>query len=44
VSGLSPSDRVVNSPPDSLAAGDVVRVAEQSSSPEQSAANASPVE
>jgi RND family efflux transporter MFP subunit len=44
VSGLSASDRVVNSPPDSVSAGDVVRVAEQSSSPEQSAANASPVE
>ncbi len=27
VKGLSPSDRVVNSPPDSLAAGDVVQVA-----------------
>ena len=27
VSGLSASDRVINSPPDSLAAGDLVRVA-----------------
>jgi RND family efflux transporter MFP subunit len=44
VSGLSASDRVVNSPPDSLSAGDVVRVAEQSSSQQESAANASPVE
>jgi RND family efflux transporter MFP subunit len=31
VSGLAPSDRVINSPPDSLAAGDIVRVAAQSS-------------
>ncbi len=44
VSGLTASDRVVNSPPDSLAAGDVVRVAEQSPPPEASAANPSPVE
>jgi RND family efflux transporter MFP subunit len=44
VSGLSPSDRVVNSPPDSLSAGDVVRVAERSPPPNESAANASPVE
>ena len=27
VSGLAPSDRVINSPPDSLAAGDIVHVA-----------------
>ena len=26
-SGLSPSDRVVDNPPDSLAAGDLVRIA-----------------
>jgi RND family efflux transporter MFP subunit len=38
VSGLSISDRVVNSPPDSLAAGDVVRVGEPSPPPEESAA------
>ena len=31
VKGLSPSDRVVNSPPDSLAAGDLVRIAGQQS-------------
>jgi multidrug efflux pump subunit AcrA (membrane-fusion protein) len=30
VKGLSPSDRVVNSPPDSLAAGDLVHIAGQS--------------
>ena len=44
VSGLSASDRVINSPPDSLAAGEVVRVAEQPPSPEESAGNTSPVE
>jgi RND family efflux transporter MFP subunit len=44
VSGLSASDRVVNSPPDSLSAGDVVRVAEQSPPPNESAANTSPIE
>ena len=44
VSGLSMSDRVVNSPPDSLSAGDVVRVAGQSPPPSESAANALPVE
>jgi RND family efflux transporter MFP subunit len=44
VSGLSASDRVVNSPPDSLSAGDVVRVAKQSPPPNESAANPSPVE
>lgn len=44
VSGLSASDRVINSPPDSLSAGDVVRVAEQSPPPNVSAANPSPVE
>ena len=44
VKGLLASDRVVNSPPDSLAAGDVVRVTDQSPAPEESAANASPVE
>ena len=44
VTGLSASDRVVNSPPDSLSAGDVVRVVEQSSSQQESAANALPVE
>jgi RND family efflux transporter MFP subunit len=32
VKGLSPTDRVVNSPPDSLSAGDTVRVAGQQSS------------
>jgi len=31
VSGLSPSDRVINSPPDSLGAGDKVRIAGQQS-------------
>lgn len=30
LAGLSPSDRVINSPPDSLSAGDLVRVAESS--------------
>ena len=44
VSGLSMSDRVVNSPPDSLSAGDEVRVAGQSPPPSESAANALPVE
>jgi RND family efflux transporter MFP subunit len=44
VSGLSMSDRVVNSPPDSLSAGEGVRVAEQSPSPTVSAANPSPIE
>jgi RND family efflux transporter MFP subunit len=43
VSGLSMSDRVVNSPPDSLSAGDVVRVAEQSPPPNESA-NASAIQ
>jgi RND family efflux transporter MFP subunit len=32
LSGLSPSDRVINSPPDSLGAGDKVRIAGQQSS------------
>jgi hypothetical protein len=31
LSGLSPSDRVINSPPDSLSAGDEVRIAGQQS-------------
>ncbi len=31
LSGLSPSDRVINSPPDSLGAGDKVRIAGQQS-------------
>jgi RND family efflux transporter MFP subunit len=31
LSGLSPSDRVINSPPDSLGAGDTVRIAGQQS-------------
>ena len=44
VKGLLASDRVVNSPPDSLAAGDVVHVTGQAPAPEESAANASPVE
>jgi RND family efflux transporter MFP subunit len=44
VKGLSASDRVINSPPDSLAAGDVVHVAGQSSSAEESATNGSPIE
>jgi RND family efflux transporter MFP subunit len=44
VSGLSMSDRVVNSPPDSLSAGEGVRVAEQSLSPTESAANPLPIE
>ncbi len=44
VSGLSASDRVINSPPDLLSAGDAVRVAEQSPPPNVSAANPSPVE
>jgi RND family efflux transporter MFP subunit len=44
VKGLLASDRVVNSPPDSLSAGDVVRVTDQAPAPEESAANASPVE
>jgi multidrug efflux pump subunit AcrA (membrane-fusion protein) len=44
VKGLSASDRVINSPPDSLAAGDVVRFGEPSPPPEESAANASQVE
>jgi RND family efflux transporter MFP subunit len=38
VNGLALSDRVVNSPPDSLAAGDVVRVAGQQASPDGGAA------
>jgi RND family efflux transporter MFP subunit len=42
VSGLAASDRVINSPPDSLSAGDVVRVAEPSPPPNQSATNAPP--
>jgi multidrug efflux pump subunit AcrA (membrane-fusion protein) len=40
VSGLAMSDRVVNSPSDSLSAGDGVRVAGQSPPPNESAANA----
>ena len=44
VKGLLASDRVVNSPPDSLSTGDVVRVADHLPAPEESAANASPVE
>jgi RND family efflux transporter MFP subunit len=44
VKGLSASDRVINSPPDSLSTGDVVHVAEPSPAPAKSAANASPVE
>ncbi len=44
VKGLLASDRVVNSPPDSLAAGDVVHVAEQSPPPKESVANTSPIE
>jgi RND family efflux transporter MFP subunit len=44
VSGLAMSDRVVNSPPDSLSAGDVVRVAGQSPPPSVSAVNPLPVE
>jgi RND family efflux transporter MFP subunit len=44
VKGLLASDRVVNSPPDSLSAGDVVHVTDQAPRPEESAANASPVE
>jgi RND family efflux transporter MFP subunit len=44
VKGLSASDRVVNSPPDSLSAGDVVRVTDQAPAPEESAANGAPVE
>jgi RND family efflux transporter MFP subunit len=44
VSGLSMSDRVVNSPSDSLAAGDAVRVAEQSPPQNESAANTSPAQ
>jgi RND family efflux transporter MFP subunit len=44
VKGLSASDRVVNSPPDSLSDGDVVHVAGPSSPAEQSAVNSSPVE
>ncbi len=44
VSGLLASDRVVNSPPDSLSGGDVVRVAEQTPSPDQDAAKTSPAE
>jgi len=36
--GLTLSDRVVNSPPDSLSAGDVVRVAGQQASPDGGAA------
>jgi RND family efflux transporter MFP subunit len=44
VNGLSISDRVVNSPPDSLSAGDLVRVAGQSPPPNESAASALPVE
>jgi multidrug efflux pump subunit AcrA (membrane-fusion protein) len=37
VAGLSPSDRIVNSPPETLAAGDAVRVA---ATPPQTAASA----
>ncbi len=44
VKGLLASDRVVNSPPDSLSAGDVVHVAEQSPPPKESVANTSPIE
>jgi RND family efflux transporter MFP subunit len=44
VKGLLASDRVVNSPPDSLSAGDVVRVTEQPPPPDERAANASPIE
>lgn len=44
VSGLSASDRVINSPADSIAAGDVVRVAEPSGALAESAANTSPAE
>jgi RND family efflux transporter MFP subunit len=44
VKGLSASDRVINSPPDSLSAGDAVHVAEKSPPPNESAANTSPVE
>jgi multidrug efflux pump subunit AcrA (membrane-fusion protein) len=44
VKGLSASERVVNSPPDSLSSGDAVHVAERSPPPEESAANTSPIE
>jgi RND family efflux transporter MFP subunit len=44
VKGLLASDRVVNSPPDSLSPGDLVHVAEQSPPPEESVANSSPIE
>ena len=44
VKGLLASDRVINSPPDSLSAGDVVHVAEPSLPPNESAANTSPIE
>jgi RND family efflux transporter MFP subunit len=44
VKGLLASDRVVNSPPDSLSAGDTVHVTDQAPRPEERAANASPVE
>jgi RND family efflux transporter MFP subunit len=40
LSGISPSDRVINSPPDSLGAGDQVRIAGQQSS--AGASNAGP--
>jgi RND family efflux transporter MFP subunit len=44
VSGLAMSDRVVNSPPDSLSAGDGVRVAGQSPPPNESAVNGSAIQ
>jgi len=36
--GLSPSDRVVDSPPDALASGDLVRIADKSTTDEKTAA------
>jgi membrane fusion protein, multidrug efflux system len=38
LSGLSSSDRIINSPPDSLAAGDIVHVAGQLSAGEENVA------
>jgi multidrug efflux pump subunit AcrA (membrane-fusion protein) len=40
IAGLSPSDRIINNPPETLAAGDIVRVA--AATTPQAAAPASP--
>ena len=44
LNGLSPSDRVIDSPPDSLATGDVVRVADTNATPGKEVASADAAE